>query len=486
MALEVFTKDSTVDDEAEEADPSSTTKFHRGMGPNYERLEFLGDTFLKMATSIAVYIKNPADTEWDFHIKRAIQLCNSNLFQVGTQLGTPEYIRTQPFSRRTWYPERLKLLAGKGHTRSQNPRYSHVLGHKTIADVSEAMIGAVLLSQNGDNEALGSKWNSKSWAEVVATVSMVVKSEVHDMSCWEDYAKCYTASNWQLVSPRVWELDLVRKISLVDDYTFKSARLLHAVFTHPSMPRTYDDVRDYQQLEFLGDSLLDLACVLHLFYRYTDKDPQWLTEHKGAMVTNKFLAAVCVKLEFHKHLRYTTNGLGSQIAAYILDLQEAQSKTNLPDYWLMPNDPPKCLADVMEAYIGALFVDSGFNFGQIQRFFTSHIEPFFVDMTLYDTFANNHPQTRLESLLSNTLGCNRYRMMIHEVPSVEVGAKESIVGLMIHKTVIAGDQSKSSKYGQVRCANKALAQLETMSKKKFKAMFNCDCSETDLDELEVV
>lgn len=51
----------------------------------------------------------------------------------------------------------------------------------------------------------------------------------------------------------------------------------------------------------------------------------------------------------------------------------------------------QCLPDVIEAYIGAVFVDAEFNYKEVERFFDAHIRWFFEDMTIYDTFANNHP-----------------------------------------------------------------------------------------------
>ena len=49
---------------------------------------------------------------------------------------------------------------------------------------------------------------------------------------------------------------------------------------------------------------------------------------------------------------------------------------------------------MLEAYIAAIFVDSDFDFGVIENFYSQHIRPFFVDMSLYDTFANKHPTVR--------------------------------------------------------------------------------------------
>lgn len=46
---------------------------------------------------------------------------------------------------------------------------------------------------------------------------------------------------------------------------------------------------------------------------------------------------------------------------------------------------------MVEAYIGAIFIDSDFDYNEVQRFFDMHIQPYFEDMSIYDTFANNHP-----------------------------------------------------------------------------------------------
>lgn len=52
---------------------------------------------------------------------------------------------------------------------------------------------------------------------------------------------------------------------------------------------------------------------------------------------------------------------------------------------------------MVESYLGAAFVDSGFNFEVIETFFQKYIKPFFRDMWIYDTFANKHPTVRLTS-----------------------------------------------------------------------------------------
>lgn len=100
LALEALTKDSdNTDDHRNEQ-----IHFQRGMGKNYERLEFIGDTFLKMATSISVFCKSPEENEYDYHVKRMLMICNKNLFNTATFLKLQEYIRSTSFSRRASRP----------------------------------------------------------------------------------------------------------------------------------------------------------------------------------------------------------------------------------------------------------------------------------------------------------------------------------------------------------------------------------------------
>ena len=96
LTLEALTKDS---DNTEDHQNHERINFQRGMGKNYERLEFLGDCFLKVATSISVFTQNPNDNEFDFHVKRMLLLCNKNLFNVAQELKIYENIRSRSFSR---------------------------------------------------------------------------------------------------------------------------------------------------------------------------------------------------------------------------------------------------------------------------------------------------------------------------------------------------------------------------------------------------
>lgn len=95
LVLEAMTKDS---DNTEEH-RSEQIHFQRGMGKNYERLEFIGDSFLKMATSISLFSKCPDNDEFEYHVRRMEMICNKNLFGVALKLKLYEYVRSTGFDR---------------------------------------------------------------------------------------------------------------------------------------------------------------------------------------------------------------------------------------------------------------------------------------------------------------------------------------------------------------------------------------------------
>ncbi|KAF2719135.1 dsRNA-specific nuclease [Polychaeton citri CBS 116435] len=468
-ALSAVTKDS---DNSGDHETQDRINFQPGMGKNYERLEFMGDCFLKTATTISTFIQNPNDSELEFHVKRMVLLCNKNLYEVAKALKTYEYIRSIAFSRRLWYPEGLTLLQGKGAKKTEKDNgFSRVLGQKTIADVSEALIGAAFFTHNRPGQ-----WHENQWDDAIKAVTILVGNEGHRMLKWDDYRQAYTKPEYQLSAATASQRDLAAKITSEHDYTFNYPPLLRSAFTHGSQPRTWEDIPNYQRLEFLGDALLDLVSIAYLFYKYPDKDPQWLTEHKMAMVSNRFLGACCINVGFHRHLRFNSAALPTQIESYETELLEAKRVAGGKDYWTTVSDPPKCLPDIVESFVGALFIDSDFDWNQVQHFFDVHIKGFFEDMSIYDGYANDHPCTRLQNLLKTTYRCEAMMIMAKELPAVTEAEKEDIIAVvMVHNKVVAYSKGTSGRYAKARAAKDAAETIEGMSVYDFRVKYQCSC-----------
>ncbi|GKT62072.1 RNase3 domain-containing protein [Colletotrichum tofieldiae] len=469
LALEAVTKDSDNSDEHD----SAKINFQGGMGKNYERLEFLGDCFLKMATTIALFTQNPKNDEFQYHVERMLLICNQNLFNKAVDRKLPEYVRSKSFNRRSWYPSGLRLVRGK----ESSLNHRHALSDKSIADVCEALIGAAYLSFA----------DASNFDMAIRAVTAMVKNKNHLMTSWGDYYAAYTPPAWQFGESTAMQKELARQIKEKLGYEFKSPTLLRSAFKHPSYPRAYENLPNYQRLEFLGDALLDMVCVDFLFNKFPDADPQWLTEHKTAMVSNQFLASFCVELGLHKHVLSGQSSLLNLTRDFVTSLecakQDAESDgTSSQAYWIHVKHAPKHLSDVVEAYIGALFVDSGYDYSQVRAFFDAHIRPFFTDMALYDSFTSRHPVTNLSHILQDEFGCQEWRLMVSEVaPAVEEGGAAAVTGsqilcgVMLHGQIYAHATAGSGRYAKIAAAKRAIEKLAGMDVEAFRKECGCDC-----------
>lgn len=117
-------------------------------------------------------------------------------------------------------------------------------------------------------------------------------------------------------------------------------------------------------------------CIYWMFEKYPDRNPQWLTEHKMAMVSNKFLAALAVVLGFDKLMILSSPPVLGQISDYANKVRAAfEQRENdgnaefQRDFWTRIDSPPKALSDIVESYVGAVFVDSGFRYEEVEGFF---------------------------------------------------------------------------------------------------------------------
>jgi endoribonuclease Dicer len=136
---------------------------------------------------------------------------------------------------------------------------------------------------------------------------------------------------------------------------------------------------------------------------------------------------------------------------------------------------------MLEAYVGAIFIDSDFDFNCVHRFFNTHIEPFFIDMSIYDDFADSHPTTRLSNLMGKTFQCNEWRLATYPIPKCMPGAEKTLVSMvMIHWKIVADSGTRtSSRYARIEAAKRTLDLLEGLATVQYRMEFGCDCVADD-------
>lgn len=119
----------------------------------------------------------------------------------------------------------------------------------------------------------------------------------------------------------------------------------------------------YEQLEFLGDSMLGAAVANYLHERFPWESPGFLTNTRKLIVRNRTLGLLARdKLKLDKFF---------VISKHVEEMKPEHGRQNLEK-----------LGDVLEAFIAALWIDSGKKFSVVYKFITTLIEMYLDIPTL--------------------------------------------------------------------------------------------------------
>lgn len=123
-------------------------------------------------------------------------------------------------------------------------------------------------------------------------------------------------------------------------YEFKDPAILRLALTHTSYSNEHkkSDPGNNERLEFLGDAVVDLVAAAHLAALYPCEKEGDLSRRRAAMVSEKPLARCARHLGIPPHLL----------------LGNGEESTG-------GRDRDSILSDAMEAVIGAIFTDGGFD-----------------------------------------------------------------------------------------------------------------------------
>jgi ribonuclease-3 len=152
----------------------------------------------------------------------------------------------------------------------------------------------------------------------------------------------------------------------------------------------------YEQLEFVGDSMLGSVVANYLQERFPDENPGFLTNTRKLLVRNRTLGILA-----RDHLKLDKYFV---ISKHVEDMKVEHGRQNLEK-----------LGDVLEAFIAALWFDCGKDFGVVYKFITTVIETY-LDIPLLlredDNFKDRmqkycqqtHHYTPIYKMVSNDRG----------------------------------------------------------------------------------
>ncbi|XP_045827560.1 dicer-like protein 4 isoform X3 [Trifolium pratense] len=335
-----------------------------------ERLEVLGDAFLKFAVTRHFFLLHDSFHEGDLTSKRSNVVNNSNLLKLAIRRNLQVYIRDQAFDPSRFYAlgrpcptvctkeneDSIHLCLNSVEDKSSASatgircnKNHHWLHRKTIADVVEALVGAFIVD-SGFKAAIA----------FLAWIGIEVNFEASQL------VNICTASVGYF--PLAAEVDIPSLEGKLGHHFVHKGLLLQA-FVHPSYNKHGGGC--YQRLEFLGDAVLDFLITSYLYSAYPKLKPGQLTDLRALSVNNKAFACVAVERCFDEYLLSDSRDLSKAVKRYVDYIRRPVSDSG--------NDggpkSPKALGDLVESCVGAILLDSGFDLNEVWKIMTSFLDP---------------------------------------------------------------------------------------------------------------
>lgn len=266
-----------------------------------ERLEFLGDAVVEFITSIHLFHMFPDLEEGGLATYRAAIVQNQHLAVLAKTLHLEEF-----------------MLYAHGSDLCHELELRHAL-----ANCFEALMGALLL--DGGIETADRVFAYALFHEDTNLRNIWVNYPPHPLQEQEPLGDRHHIKSFEM-------LKTLTKFEDAIGVSFNHIRLLARAFTDRSIGFTNLTLGSNQRLEFLGDTVLQLICSEYLYRHFPEHHEGHLSLLRSSLVNNRTQAVVCDDLGMTTYAVYSN--------------PKADLKT-------------KDRADLLEAFLGALYVDKG-------------------------------------------------------------------------------------------------------------------------------
>lgn len=226
----------------------------------------------------------------------------------------------------------------------------------------------------------------------------------------------------------------IEELETVLGIKFHSVELLKEALTHrsylnekPGWPLPHNE-----RLEYLGDAVLELIVTEFLFKKYPEKQEGELTSLRAALVNYQILARVARAMSLEGFL--------------FLSRGEAKDSGKAREV---------ILANSIEAVIGALYLDQGYEAAKnlVHRFVLTHVDEVIEKNLVRD------PKSILQEIIQERMKLTPiYRVLREEGPDHQ---KLFLVGVFVGETKMAEGTGSSKQEAELRAAEVALHRMRT-------------------------
>ncbi len=206
-------------------------------------------------------------------------------------------------------------------------------------------------------------------------------------------------------------------------------RLYDLAFIHRSASSTdlMGQPINNERLEYLGDAVLGAIVADFLYNRFPRKDEGFLTQMRSRIVNRSFLTQLTFKLGLHHFVNSNTNSV---------------------------NDSSHIFGDVFEAFIGAIYLDKGYQ--GAKHFVIRKVLSVHVDIQELERSDNNYKSQLIEWGQKNK---REVEFDTHENPDPGHKHLPFVSVISIDGRIISTGEGYSKKEAQQSSACKALINL---------------------------
>ena len=230
----------------------------------------------------------------------------------------------------------------------------------------------------------------------------------------------------------------MRDLSVLEEklgVSFKNKELLETSLVHRSYLNEHKNfsLPQNERLEFLGDAVLELVVTEYLYRNYPNPEGE-LTNFRSALVNHRILSKIADRL-------------------------------NLGDYILLSRGEAKdtgrarqiILANAIEAVIGAMYLDQGFEV--CHKFIDREVLVELPNIMAAGSYID--PKSQLQELIQEREGVTpNYRVLAESGPD---HAKVFEIGVFVNSKLIGKGNGHSKQEAEIAAAADALKQLAIIS-----------------------
>ncbi|KAJ8720232.1 hypothetical protein PYW07_012275 [Mythimna separata] len=273
-----------------------------------ERLEFLGDAVVEFVATIHLFRMFPEISEGGLATYRCTLVQNQHLTILAKNIELEHYML---------------------HTHGSD-LCREVVMKLAMANCFEALMGSLFL--DGGLEVADRVFGLALWYNEPDLLGVWEKERLHPLQEQEPLGD----------RKYIKDFEFLQKLVLFEDsigVQFKHIRLLARAFTDRSVGFTNLTMGSNQRLEFLGDTVLQLVVSDRLYRYFPDHHEGHLSLLRSSLVNTRTQSMLCDDLDMYRYVLYN----------------DTQDKPNTK----------KHKADLLEAFLGALFLDKNLKYCEV-------------------------------------------------------------------------------------------------------------------------